>query len=583
MTSTVEPIGERIDERDQPWPWRPWAMAALCAVMGWIFWQLIEPLSAGATIPWRAALATGVAVATIIFTLGVERRRWHWAAAFAALWGVVSGFVAWHTGGYNVGGSMAEWPFFSCLLAAVIAAPMFQTKRDVADDWRFWRLWQLPYRQLHLHAWTDAVLGAVGMAFVGIVFLLAWQISALFQLIGIEWVRDLLQKSWFGWMLAGAAFGGAIGLLRERDKLVGTLQRLVMIVLAVLAPVLAASLALFLLTSIGTGFAKLWESGFSATALMLSVAAAAVLFANAVIGNGDEDQSRNRVLHWSAALLAALVLPLSVIAAVAMGLRIGEYGWTPERIWGVIAVGTAFAYGLGGLWSLVRGRASFDDILRPLQQKIAIALGVLALLLALPIVDFGAMSARDQVARLRSGAVSEADFDLRAMAFDFGPAGRAALQQMARSGTPARRAAITAALAAENRYGVDENLDEQVDRRPLAQRLRIIPAGRALPPAAMTALEAQYHCAQGACVALWIDDRRIAYVRQSNRRDDPQSAILYRHGNGIWNDVQEEAENRGAPRETPTPDLATATVELRNVPTRQIMVDGKLVGSQIAP
>src|SRR3546814_7084225 len=60
-------------------------------------------------------------------------------------------------------------------------------------------------------------------------------------LIGIELIRDLLRGEWFGWMLAGAAFGGSVGLLRERDRLVSTLQRLVMIVLAVLAPVLAAA------------------------------------------------------------------------------------------------------------------------------------------------------------------------------------------------------------------------------------------------------------------------------------------------------------------------------------------------------
>ncbi|MEQ1726326.1 MAG: DUF4153 domain-containing protein [Sphingopyxis sp.] len=580
MTSTVEPMGERIDERDRPWATRPWAMAALCALSGLGFWAITEQISEQPLSSWRPAMASGLAVATIIFTFAVELRRWHWAAAFAVLWGVVTAFVVWNTGGYNVGGSFAEWPFFSVLLAATVAAPLFQTKRDVADSWTFWRLWQLPYRQLHLHAWTDAVLGAAAMAFVGITFALAWMISSLFMLIDIDFVRELLQKDWFGWMLAGAAFGGAIGLLRERDKLVGTMQRLVMIVLAVLAPVLAVALVLFLVSSIGTGFAKLWESGFSATALMLAVAAAAVLFANAVIGNGDEDRSPNRVLHWSAAILAVTVLPLAIIAAVAMWLRISDYGWTPERIWGVIAVAIALGYGLSGLWSVVRGRAGFDDVLRPLQQKLAVALGALALFLALPIVDFGAVSARDQVARLRSGAVSEADFDLRAMAFDFGPAGRRALQQLARSGTPARRAAITAALAAENRYGVDENLDEQVDRRPLAQRLRIIPAGRALPPAAMTALEAQYRCAQGACVALWIDDRRIGYVQQSNRRDDLQSAILYRHRNGRWHNTDENADYRRDSRETP-PDLATATVELRSVARRQIMVDGKVVGESI--
>src|SRR3546814_4668138 len=48
----------------------------------------------------------------------------------------------------------------------------------------------------------------------------------MFKLIGINLIFDLLNDEWFGWMLAGAAFGGAVGLLRERDRLVATLQRL---------------------------------------------------------------------------------------------------------------------------------------------------------------------------------------------------------------------------------------------------------------------------------------------------------------------------------------------------------------------
>src|SRR3546814_8463269 len=46
-----------------------------------------------------------------------------------------------------------------------------------------------------------------------------------------------------------------------------------MIVLAVLAPVLAAALLLFLLSLLGTGLQKLWDAGFSTAGLMLGVAA----------------------------------------------------------------------------------------------------------------------------------------------------------------------------------------------------------------------------------------------------------------------------------------------------------------------
>src|SRR3546814_6709576 len=104
---------------------------------------------------------------------------------------------------------------------------------------------------------SDLVIGAAGLAFVGVTFLLVTLIGEMFHLIGIELIRDLLRGEWFGWMLAGAAFGGSVGLLRERDRLVSTLQRLVMIVLAVLAPVLAAALLLFLLSLLGTGLQKL--------------------------------------------------------------------------------------------------------------------------------------------------------------------------------------------------------------------------------------------------------------------------------------------------------------------------------------
>ena len=69
----------------------------------------------------------------------------------------------------------------------LIAAPLFQTIRDEG------RL-ALPYARLHRHAWTDAVIGAASLAFTGITFLLAWLIATLFDVIGIDAIKDLLQE-----------------------------------------------------------------------------------------------------------------------------------------------------------------------------------------------------------------------------------------------------------------------------------------------------------------------------------------------------------------------------------------------------
>src|SRR3546814_1319924 len=133
---------------------------------------------------------------------------------------------------------------------------------------------------------------------------------------------------------------------------------------------LAVALVRFLPSLAGTGLQKLWDSGFSTAAVMMAVTAFAVLLANAVIGNGGDDRATNPALRWAAPVLAVAVLPLAAIAFYSMHLRVIQYGWTPERIWGVIAALIALAYGIAGLWAVVKGRRDFDDWLRPLQQKL---------------------------------------------------------------------------------------------------------------------------------------------------------------------------------------------------------------------
>src|SRR5690606_2429525 len=63
----------------------------------------------------------------------------------------------------------------------------------------------------------------------------------------------------------------------------------------------------------------------------------------------------------------------------------------------------------------------------------------------LPVLDFGAVSARNQIARLESGKVSAEDFDYVALRWDFGDAGRRALARLVESDDA--RVAELAALA----------------------------------------------------------------------------------------------------------------------------------------
>lgn len=575
-------VSARLDDSDPPWPLRPWIMAAIGAVAGLIFYMLVDRDYDLPYAPWRDALAAFVAISTVVFLLGVERRRWHWALGFALLWGAVMGLITWYSAGYNVGGSPLEWPFWSGILAVLVATPLFQTRRDVAPDWRFWKLWEMPYQRLHSHAWTDAVIGAAALIDVGVNFLLVLLIGEMFHLIGINMIRDLLNDEWFGWMLAGAAFGSAVGLLRERDKLVSTLQRLVMIILSVLAPVLAAALVLFLLSLLGTGLTKLWDSGFSTAALMMAAAAFAVLLANAVIGNGREDRSANRLLHGAAAVLVGVVLPLAIIAAYSMHLRIIQYGWTPERIWGVIAAVVALAYGAAGLWAVVKGRLGFDELLRPLQQKLAIGLMVLAAFLALPIMDFGAISTRDQMARLKAGTTKVEKFDWAAMGFDFGPSGRAALAGLAKSPDKVTRVRAADALAAKDRWGIEtgrglEAADQAYLGKTLEEKVRVLPVGRTLPAAVYAVIRDDQRCRIAPCIAYWVNDERIAVV---SRGSGPLGFVMKRPKDGVWVNQYDAGMARDDDKDVTSDMIEKGVVEVRTVQRRQIFIGGKPVADE---
>lgn len=547
---------------------RPWIMAAICASAGLLFDALTDYPSTGLPRPGQSALATFVAVAALSFVLTVEKRRWRWAVAFALGWGAVAALVGWFTASYNSKPTIFEWPFFSGLFAVMLAAPLFQTLRD-EGAWRF------PYPRLHRHVWLDAVIGGSSLAFTGISFLLALLIAGLFSLIGIDIFMDMLRESAFAWTLAGFAFGAAVGLLRERDGLASILYRLVTLVLSVLAPVLAAALVLFLLSLPFTGLDNLWNSSVPATPMLLLAGAAAFALTNAVIGDGEGERREHHLLHWSALALSLTILPLAGVAGISLGERIGQYGWTPERIWGVLAVGVALAYGAAGWWAAARKRIQFDLELRRLQVALAIGLCGLAVFLALPIIDFGAISARSQVARLQAGLKAE-EFDWQAMAFQFGPAGRKELQELARNGSAEQKRMAAAALKTDYRYDVAEAVRAAADRPQIEAKMRVFPEGAAVPEQVREIAARSRFCRFEPCILIFVDDQRAMLVGRTGKDFPSQTLQISRRQTGEWNEY--DNWNPSVPVPPVTVNAGSGKAEVRTVPRKQVFVDGVPVG-----
>lgn len=587
----------RHSAEDAAWPLRPWIWAIICAGGACAVNRLVD--NGGDIAIWRQVAATFVIVITLGVVLTAEIRRLVWAIAFAFSAASVLAFVGWFTAAYNKGGEIAEYPFLAGIFALLIAAPLFQTVRD-EGAWRF------PYSRLHSHVWTDAVIGGASAAFTGISFLLAHLIAQLFDLIGIKFFTELLREDWFIALLAGFAFGAALGLLRERDALVATLQKLVLVIFAVLAPMLAFALVGFLLSLPFTGLSPLWASGVPTTPVLLFSAAGAAGLTNAVIGDGKDDGSHNRVLRWSALLLSCCILPLAVIAVISMGVRIEQYGFTPDRIWGLLAVLVASVYGVAYLVAALKaGRAKalvdWDDHIRPANVRIALGVCALALFLALPILDFGAMSARDQLARLKSGVTEAQKFDWRAMAFDFGPKGREALKRLATGGSAAQQKAAKVALASDRRWQVEaEVLVESIGT--FRRNFTFEPTARVLDERSQGDIIRDGFC-RTACRVIWLGENRIMVVGSRYNENNLYNAIFSRNTQAQANAIlasnkaqakqyaeiptvmvweREEALAREIGGGQQLDFTAQSKVELRSLEMRQVYVDGKAVGEVFA-
>ncbi|MEL7681356.1 DUF4153 domain-containing protein [Citromicrobium bathyomarinum] len=418
----AEPATAR-NRAESLWHLRPWLFAGLLGVAGLAIHLLLHHANDSGP---RVAGAAFIAFACGAFVFTAERGRYLAPAIFSLVTGLIVGGLTWRAVG--AGNDIADggYAIAAGVFACLLAVPLFQA------DFLHRRM-RTDYKDIHYFVWTDAITGAGALAFFLIAWLLIWLLASLFDLVGIP-LRDLVQQDWFTATYAGLTLGAGLGTLRNQLKIIGTLQSVVLLVLSILALPLAVAIAVFLGAVVVSGPSVLWNATDSATPVLLSIAIGAYVLANAVLRDRDADMVGGAVLKWSGYALALGILPLTAFAAISTGVRIDQHGLSPERLWALCSLIVAVAFGLAYFVdALVGARGSWRDRLRASNLKLGLGTALFALFLALPVLNFGAISTSDQLARLKSGAISVQEFDFSALKWDFGEPGRRALQRLARS------------------------------------------------------------------------------------------------------------------------------------------------------
>jgi len=540
---------------DTDWPLRPWLLAGLLAVAG-VLVNLVSDGGEAQTAPWCMALAALFVFGPIAAAFTLERNRYVEPGIFATLVGLVMGGIAWRATSAGDHYPDPEFWVAAGVVSIALALPLFQ-----AGFHR--RRFAIPYPEVHAHAWNDALSGAGALAFTGVSWAVLALLNELFKLVGIELIGTLIDESWFAWLFSGAAFGAALGTLRNQLKILGTLQSVAMLVLSLLAVPLALALLVFLVALVATGGQALRNATDSATPVLLACAIGAFGLGNAILRDSDGEMTINRVLRIAALVLCLAILPLTVFAAISMGARIGQHGLSPERLWGLIAVAVACAFGLAYLVAVIRGRkAGWRERVRQANLHLAAAVCVVAFILALPIFDFGAVSARNQVARLESGEVTPNKFDYAALRWDFGDAGRKALARLARSSNAKVAELAQATLTQEQRiYHAEAFNKTRAD-----YDLRVQPDDPALRKLVLDYLVANPYRCEHSCVAIDLGSieggkRHIALVNESSY----ERVVLPDGTPGV-----DSAKYPVPPKLGPK-----SKVEVRNVERRYIFIDGR--------
>ena len=330
-------------------------------------------------------------------------------------------------------------------------------------------------------AWKNFIQLLFSAIFVLGVWLVMWLGDALFDLLKLNFLEQLLQQQWFSVPLVCLAFSSAMHVTDVRPAIVRGIRALLLVLLAWILPVAVLLVGGFLATLPFTGLEVLWQTR-RATSVLLAASAVLVVLVNAAYQSGDAAAGLARSVRFAARLACFLLVPLVGLGIYALALRVGDYGWTTERVIAAACLAVALFYAVGYAAAAANTRQGAPSLDWLRHVNVAAAVLVLAVSLALfsPVADPARIAVSDQVARLAGGQVTAAQFDYRFLRFHAARYGTEALQALAASGAGPQAALVReqAAAALRSKYDNPSARSALADVRP---NLRVWPRGTALP------------------------------------------------------------------------------------------------------
>ncbi|WP_112324093.1 DUF4153 domain-containing protein [Oceanibium sediminis] len=403
--------------------------------------------------------------------------------------------------------------------------------------------------------WIAATKSLISLLFLILFWSIYFLSDALLQLAGVEVLDDLFDVDPSVFVISGGVIGLSLAVTCELEEVITTLLKLVLRLLRLLLVPVAVVLSVFVGAVILQGLDEVFSSR-SAAATMMSMAAGTLVLIAAALNFHDREAATHPAIRWTIRILGLVLPVVAGIALYALWIRVAQYGWTPQRLLGVLCGLVILGFVLPVTLFALRAAPGWQA--RTLSGFVAALIGTLALtgLWFTPLLNAQAIAAASQLARFQD-KLPDADYDLWPLARQWGAPGRAALEELkAMDLSPALRTRIATIEGAETRYSASREIGDT--RREdawatLQESLPVRPAGARLPDfAAIEAIQTYRFnlehyvrsCDEAprppACAAVQGDflpatpGLEWMLISQSAGRSWMSATLLYRDQDGAW-------------------------------------------------
>ncbi|CAM7562989.1 Inner membrane protein [Citrobacter freundii] len=467
-------------------------------------------------MPATIAITSALLLTVVSFK---QRALWYWMALIFVVVLAMSVWLKWQVEDSEKWRQHEVFMFYGwrLLLMAMLALPWIQYSLHVSRE-------QARYPHFYRQLWLNALTLLIVFVANGLFWLVLLLWSEMFKLVGIPFFSTLFfDTDWFGYVAFGLITALAVVLARTQSRLVTAVQKLLTFIATGLLPLVALLALMFILTLPFTGLEAISQR-VSAAGLMSTLTLLLLLLMAIVREPQKEALPYPGALRYLIKCALAVTPIYTLIAGWALWVRIQQYGWTPERLYGVLVVVVLLVWSFGYLASILRRGRNPLELQGPVILGVSLlALGLLVLLSS-PVIDAWRISVNSHMGLYHSGKIKPDQVSLY-MLDHSGKPGRAALEALQKDvafNQDSKRRRDLNSLLQGSRDAVKELTATQ-----LVSKVVIAPGSEKPDDAFWTFVKAQGYritsCAeQNACVL----------VSQDLNADGHPEQVLYAFGDG---------------------------------------------------